>query len=145
MKITPTQRTTIEAALYLTSTAVLWKGRKVALKDPLTLGYLALAASHVTISRVAESELFREFVKELKDNLKEEFPLHRLYKDDEFCRLNFIVSGIFYSSLFALAIKSLFPKCSIIKFDNRAILGTAVGSLAHVIISRVAKKSEAKG
>jgi hypothetical protein len=32
MNISPIQRTVIEAALYLTSAAVLWRGRNVALK-----------------------------------------------------------------------------------------------------------------
>jgi hypothetical protein len=128
MTITPTHRTIIEAALYLTSAAILWRGRKVALRDPLTRGYLALATSHIAMSALIR--FTGKAPTEKNDRLRQ----------------NILGTGL--ASLGALGLKRLLSERSWVKIDGRAILGTAVGSatlgtLSHFVMNRLEERSSA--
>jgi hypothetical protein len=139
MKITPTHRTIIETALYLTSAAVLWKGRKIALRDPLTRGYLALAISHMV-----SAAMFRDAIKEVENALNKDSLFYIQIKDN-LGRIEGNIIGIFSTTIAILTFKSLFPNCAIIKFDNRAVLSTAFGStVLGTLFYLVEKKSEAR-
>lgn len=110
MNISPTQRTVIETAIYLTSATVLWRGRNIALKDPLTRGYASIAASHIAMSALIR---FGGRVPAERND--------RIWQN---------ILGIGFASLGALGLKRLLAENSSIKLDGRAILGTAVGSTA---------------
>lgn len=128
MKISDLRCTIIESALYLTTAAVLWRGRKVAFRDPLTRGYLALAISHVAMSALIR--FAGKAPTEKNDRLRQN------------------ILGIGLASLGALGLKRLLSERSWVKIDGRAILGTAVGSatlgsLSHFVMNRLEERSSA--
>ncbi|MEM8728021.1 MAG: hypothetical protein AAGE99_04855 [Chlamydiota bacterium] len=132
ISLTNIQKTVIEPCLYLFGAGLLWKGRKVALRDPLTAQYGALAISHV---------VFSTFIRLAVDNQRQE-EKEQESEENLTNRLGSITLGtvVVLASTFVLR-----KKFDWIQADAKAFVGvTATSLLSALLIHFIPTKPENK-